>query len=426
MTEYIGLTIAPQQSVFIPVKVTRTSNSQARAMTRHIDDDPCVGYPGTLYYWDCGEDRKWHRYGIAMQLGTCKSNDSSTWGGGSSGGGGSGSGVSGGSGLSWLGTPSGGSGSYYNSSSQSNNVSTSQDKGCEPCQNGISVAGAKCAQNFIGDPVKTLQAIMGLDADFDNDEEPSDRDILDGLYDLLESVASTFDTCVGASPDFDGVYKCYKKASETVDNLFDDAVEAALGSVISPDKLKKYKSIGKKILKWKKWIDIAADCANEFVHACDHLKEDNDVAHSRNSRGSEVVSFINDVQNHLELARQRMEALAIINNYLWGDESSWDEVSFGEMEVLLNDVDYVNMTNSELIAYKPESISNSVFETFCNRMRTYMVSGMPKQQIDDLISQIQILKDTHRHFIDLGYDTPSDYMKVQFVPPLHFNSSRRW
>ena len=67
--------LAPQQSVTIPVKVTRIKGASSirdrHNIQRPIDNEPCVGEPGTLYFWDCGLDRKWHRYSIIIQLGSC-------------------------------------------------------------------------------------------------------------------------------------------------------------------------------------------------------------------------------------------------------------------------------------------------------------------------------------------------------------------
>lgn len=149
LVEYSGLKIAPQQSITIPVKVTRTLKRD-----ENIDNDPCVGQPGTLYYWDCGNDRKWHRYGIALQLGTCQSDDPSTWdnsGNGNYGGGNNG-------------YPTGGGGNYngptYHPNQGYNNfinplddvlnpITSDTDEGCEPCQNRALIKLAQCAGSFI-------------------------------------------------------------------------------------------------------------------------------------------------------------------------------------------------------------------------------------------------------------------------------------
>ena len=127
--------LAPQQSVTIPVLVTKTADASAASLRaareKPIDDDPCAGQMGTLYFWDCGLDRKWHRYGIALQVGSCDSNDPSTWGGGNGGSGGGGGSWGGGGGP---GGPGSIGGSYYSSTSDTQGVSI-KDEGCEPCQN---------------------------------------------------------------------------------------------------------------------------------------------------------------------------------------------------------------------------------------------------------------------------------------------------
>lgn len=161
--------LAPMQSVSIPVKVTHTNSAFAKSASRvrPIDDDPCVGQPGTLYYWDCGNDRKWHRYDVALQLGSCNSKDSLTWNNSSNG-------IYGGgiNGNGWKPTfgpnanPNiGGGGVYFGSSSSSSNVSTIQDEGCEPCQNDFAKELFKCAGKIIpvvGDIYQTIETTLNV------------------------------------------------------------------------------------------------------------------------------------------------------------------------------------------------------------------------------------------------------------------------
>ena len=160
--------LAPQQSVVVPVKVTKVVQGRTRSVMRDkpIDDDPCVGQVGTLYYWDCGLDRKWHRYGIALQLGSCQSDDPSTWGNGD----GSGSGNSGssyGGGLFGGGgrlspVPHTGFGEVgYKSSSQLIGIS-STDLGCEPCQNQFLVDFFTCVVPKIDDIKEKWDCASGL------------------------------------------------------------------------------------------------------------------------------------------------------------------------------------------------------------------------------------------------------------------------
>ena len=412
--------LAPQQSVLIPVKVTHVGSSAAsatRVMARdsNIDNDPCVGQVGTLYYWDCGLDRKWHRYGIALQLGTCKSDDPSTWdnSGNGSYGGGPGSGW-GGPGFG----PGIGGGTYYGSSSGSSNVTTTEDKGCEPCQNGLLIAGLKCASHFVGDAVETLQSLMGLFTDDDNssddgdeesDDTPSIRNQADGIYDLLEQIASTFDTCVNAQSDFDGVYKCYSEASKTIDQMFDDAVTAAFGHVVPAEKLAKYKSIGKKILKWKKWVDIAAECANDFVHACDHIKDT--TSNSKRAIVHESKSFVNSVLEELDVVHNRLNAFSNVNNVMWGEEKEWYDVSYEEMCILNDSIDFLHASYEDIEKFKPDALSQQQFREFFERRKSYLSGNMLELVADKLNQAIIEMQSTREHFSKMGYFTPSDYTK---------------
>lgn len=425
-------TLAPQQSVSIPVKITKLATGAMRkvqARDASIDNDPCVGQPGTLYYWDCGNDRKWHRYGVALQLGSCNSKDPSTWDNSGNGTYGVGNSLSlGGS----LGGPLGigGGGSAYSSSTNNKPLINIVDKGCEPCQNGILVAGLKCAGNFVGDAKETLESLMGLlDSDNDNDDDDNkyviDKDDFfnpnnirnninniynqgEGIYELLETVASAFDDCVNAAYSFDNAYKCYKDASETVDQMFDDAVTAAFGNYIPPSALKKYKAIGKKMLKWKKYIDIAADCANDFVHACDHIK---DASIATKAKQVSSPDYTESVLNELDVIYNRLKAFSEINSIVWGYEPEWDEVSYEEMLVLMDSVDYVNSSFEDVKKYKPESLSLEMFEDFYNRRKSYFSGQVPEDVANKLTENIVILQETRQHFYDLDYFMPSDYTK---------------
>lgn len=160
--------LAPEQAVQIPVKVTRVNNALSQAMGTkqgHLDNDPCASQAGTLYYWDCGLDRKWHRYGVAMQVGTCKSDDPSTW---EPGGSGLGSGdeipnIPGGTVIPG-GLPSIGginSPGYGGTTTTPPTIATKHDdKGCEPCQNRYMLEAMDCAAQLLVPGYKTLRQII--------------------------------------------------------------------------------------------------------------------------------------------------------------------------------------------------------------------------------------------------------------------------
>lgn len=105
--------LAPGQSIEIPIRVTKDPG----------DDGPCVVYIGTLYYWECGPDKKWHKYYKSIQITICKGKTPvvvypSTGSGGGSGPGGG---------------PGGGGGGGYGPSSNIPTVTQKVDKSCNPC-----------------------------------------------------------------------------------------------------------------------------------------------------------------------------------------------------------------------------------------------------------------------------------------------------
>lgn len=139
---YDTLNLAPQQSITIPVKVTRKIPTSVYVRSGGLD----CGDIGALYFWDCGHDRKWHRYGKALDLG---------------GGCGTGSGGTVGGGGGWWNVPGGmgnpigpGKPNNSNNNGDSNSSSAVDDKkdpgyrmtehDCEPCQNSFTWKMAKC------------------------------------------------------------------------------------------------------------------------------------------------------------------------------------------------------------------------------------------------------------------------------------------
>lgn len=149
LSDYQGLVLSAGESITIPVKVSRLRNAATRQMrVNPIDKDPCVGYPGTLYFWECGNDRKWHRYGVCLQLGSCDSDDPRTWNQEPNptgdeikpGGWAIGTSIANQPNLPGTGT----SGGYVKSEDSQQKIVEVEDKGCEPCQNDFMGEIAKC------------------------------------------------------------------------------------------------------------------------------------------------------------------------------------------------------------------------------------------------------------------------------------------
>lgn len=139
--------LAPGQSKEIPIRVTKDPGDDG-------DDGPCVVYIGTLYYWECGPDKKWHKYYKSIQITICKGRTPvvvypSTGSGGGSGPGGG---------------PGGGGGGGYGPSSNIPTVTQKVDKSCNPCLNMYSQKITECGVNVGLSLLKNnpLGCIVGL------------------------------------------------------------------------------------------------------------------------------------------------------------------------------------------------------------------------------------------------------------------------
>lgn len=131
--------LKPQSSVTIPVKVTKIAAfSGAPSRLRSATSanglfDNCHATTITIYYWDCGLDRKWHEYGKNMKVYTCdvKVNTGPytrpDWGPG-------------------IGVPSGPwtSGPINYTPNYQEPETVINDEGCEPCQNRFMYKMLKC------------------------------------------------------------------------------------------------------------------------------------------------------------------------------------------------------------------------------------------------------------------------------------------
>ena len=133
--------LAPGQSKEIPIRLTKDPGDDG-------DDGPCVVYIGTLYYWECGPDKKWHKYYKSIQITICKGRTPvvvypST---GSGGG------------------PGGGGGGGYGPSSNIPTVTQKVDKSCNPCLNMYLQKITECGVNVGLSLLKNnpLGCIVGL------------------------------------------------------------------------------------------------------------------------------------------------------------------------------------------------------------------------------------------------------------------------
>lgn len=183
--------LAPQQSVTIPVKVTRLQTSSpvyavplsipgslSAANAPVLSDSPddrkeevCTSNIYSFYYHECGYDRKWHRYEVKFRLGPCRSSNTELWTDGHDDDTDEGwyDNYSGSDGIPIMNRPnyppnigfSDGSGAYQPSSSSNGNATPSnENKGCEPCVTDFYRKLLDCGTNFL--PFGCIKALLQL------------------------------------------------------------------------------------------------------------------------------------------------------------------------------------------------------------------------------------------------------------------------
>lgn len=368
--------LAPQQSVLIPVKVSHisTPSSQSMARIKPIDDDPCATQVGTLYSWDCGMDRQWHRYDVALQLGSCNSQDSSTWDN-------PGNGTYGGGRYGWRPTPGpganiGGSNIHFGASSNNSSISTDEDKGCEPCQNRLFYTMAKCAVKHV----------------------PIISDVWDIIGWVRDPIGSAKDKAIGAIHDYIG---------------------------------KKIPIYGwvRKIIGYREIYD---DCLKPLLQPCDREGADTSSAKARtnNKKQSDYPSYVTEYQNTLSYLLSASDARINKFTELFGDDN-WLNVNPDELNsFMLAFDDYIELTitEDELMSYKPEGISNEMFQRFVTRWHNTIneVDSDNKIDLDKISEWNRTMNEVLEFVANKGYEKISDYYKVveeEFVNKLNDSQS---
>lgn len=322
--------LAPQESVIIPVKVTKsTETSSARAAKRqgHIDNDPCKDQVGTLYYWECGLDRKWHRYEIALQLGSCKSDDPSTWsdnndvigyGGGIRGGLGS---------LYGPGArPSiGGSGTYTGSSNQNPLVQV-EDKGCEPCQNKALTDLVKCGLSFIP------------------------------IYGCVQGSAE----CAAEAATGNTGWRHYTNCALTgIGCSMDLCAQIAVGSVVAAPVGAACEVVGV--------ITNIISCLIPFTEPC----EADSVPAARSRKKASTPSYIEVFKEKAHIPLSEMTAYSGVLEEVFGDKDWITKTTLGELYELLsiiNGEESDKLDANKLLIMKPEAIAKEQFFKFIERL----------------------------------------------------------
>ena len=374
------------ESILVPVLLTKTSGS-LRATDRRLPGSDCVIRNGTSYFWDCGEDRMWHKYSVPTQILDC--NDDSQmdlWLPQS----GSGSwfsvvgpsGVGGFRGSGWWNfkKPSGKFVPIHDLPGSINN------KGCIPCTAGLSGAALKCGYRFIPVLEEAVDAITGIadliqeDIEDMHDEQIQDamleagissediesffnnREVIRMIRDGLEKAQECYETIQGEDEAYKKAADCYLAFEDYFDECIDKYMDKALKG-----KSDKQKALFKKLAKKTvKYLGVAADllnCAHDFVHACDHLRSD------RTREANPLVpEYVIEFQDASELMENDMSDFLGIYEAILGNVDDWKECSIEEMgdcfEQFTMDapIDY-----ESVLEFKPESVSEEAFKKFVDR-----------------------------------------------------------
>lgn len=147
LIEVNGIKLAPQQSISIPVKVTRKSASSSRVRKAQGSSD-CHIEPYSYYEWVCGKDGKWHKIQKTINYTVCPQNTSY-----------------GGNNVIWggndgPGSPNGGGSNNYQQKTNETRVS---NRDCSPCLENLGTAVADvldCALG-IGGMINPIVGVVG-------------------------------------------------------------------------------------------------------------------------------------------------------------------------------------------------------------------------------------------------------------------------
>lgn len=393
-----SFSILPQQSIVIPVKVTRIMNSSVT----HIDDDPCVIQVGMVYSWDCGNDHKWHRYEVALQLGTCDSYDSSVWGGSY----GSGSGSYGGGmgSISGPGGVGGGAGSAYSSSTDHNTVKR-EDKGCEPCQNLFMLDFTDCGSKLISTYKQLTNVLSCVQSVYDAytvlqktiSEKDSNKKL--SRYEVGGTVLEAISSCMSArGAGFgDKNLSGAKKSTDAVVSII-TALEDISGKLTSErDKPQNEKEFG--IDGVMVTLGSLAQSLSQLVgydHA--HLEELFCPLELLKPCDKDYPSYIKEFQKSVSLALLDEMVLLGIKDKFYG-EVSWLSSEDKQIHTFLSNL---NMSLSDngiikeelvpsLIACRPDNISESMARQFIERWNNTML-GVDNENVIDLDNAIGFME----------------------------------
>ena len=372
--------LAPQESVLIPVKVTKVAASsfaKSKEQVGRASKEPCLVNIGTIGYWDCGLDRKWHKYYLQLPISICIKGsikvlpkDPET-----------------GSIRPSFG-PGGGGGGIYLPSYDCKPLSRKEDKGCIPCQNKFMLQLIDCGLQLIPaykklrtvfNCVKGIYDVVEEGKALTNKEWVTSRDIIS----LTLSTMSTTATCMGIKSEGAGDKN---KTREKKRAKLVDEIAKALTDISN--------SVEKGNLGWMKSIsDLAFELAKYYGYDYDDLKElfcplklmepcdldsvpaeNKPAALARSLKNSSEPSYIQEFRQNLTYGILKQMVVMGLQKELYGDVE-WLNSDSRELGLFMTKFESLRDENDafqqkdidELIASKPENITKEQVKAFVQR-----------------------------------------------------------
>ncbi len=442
LTQYTGLTIAAGQTVTIPIKVTRISTPIHKVKRKGtIDDDPCVGEPGTLYFWDCGNDRKWHRYKVALQLGSCNSKDNPTWpdkqdddenhlyvyGGWP------------GSGWGSPNNPSSGTYGTYEPKDYQNHVPTLEDEGCEPCQNGYMLTLVDCGMQLVP-AYKILKAVVEcVKATFHVYEVFKNKAT---RKQKTSAIITAVSSCIAAknagSGDKNEVRE--KKREEaitailtTLGKITGEIGEGNIDDILSWDNV--VENLGSLASSLSSLTGFDFDeleemlCPLKLLKPCDlegtpESQAGNQVKGHKVSSFGRYPSYLADFQRAVSYGLVDMMSLMGIKHEFYGD-NKWLDVDVEQMNVFYSKFqEHLDANNvyheqfvDELIDVKPRNLSYSDVLKFVHRWNNTVLDKNDNNKIDlkKIFDYYDVIEASEKEVTKAGYDDLGECIEIEYA-----------
>ncbi|MDE6560958.1 MAG: hypothetical protein K2K75_06240 [Muribaculaceae bacterium] len=347
--------IGAKQSVQIPVKITRKFANEVTSTS----EDPCLANMGTIYYWDCGTDRKWNSYAVSIQIGPCSSPDVIYSGGGSGYFGGVGGGISGPSFPSGLSS----AGSYHSSH---NTVIVDTDKGCEPCQNSFLY---KMTVNI-------------------NNQIPVVSEILD----FVDQV-----NCVSGSADSKAQVKCVIKHIPVLNDIV-EWIDFYKDSLVTL------------------YEDCVSDGSSSNITIAPEASIE-EILKLRLPGGDSVSGYPSYVQEYLDklsLLMNSINAMYEITTEICGDPC-WNHVSEADLNLLAAQLNSWDGSYESLLPYKPSNVTVEQFRKFAERLSNTLndIDGENVINTDKVTRCYSEITNTIDNSVKKGYESLADMFEKE-------------